>query len=216
MKTILIVLFLSFSLISCEKNYLTNEIIHGTGENVTEIRNLAEFSKIESRIGANINIVQSNNPEISITAQPNLIPYIHTNVINGKLIISTGEYTIRTLKSITIDIEIPMVEEIVQSGAGDIRSDSPVSRIVLCGAGNISCKGECSSTNVRLSGSGNVDLLGMNVKQGDVNISGSGNVKMNASEHLDVSISGFGNVYYKGSPYLNKEVSGIGNVICID
>jgi hypothetical protein len=216
MKTILIVLFLSFSLISCEKTCFTNEIIHGSGENTTEIRKLAEFSKIESRIGANINIIRSNNPEISITVQPNLIPYIHTNVINGKLIITTGEYTIRTLKSITIDIEIPMVEEIVQSGAGDIRCDCPVSRIVLCGAGNISCKGECSSTNVRLSGSGNVDLLGMFVKQGDVNISGSGNVKMNASEHLDVSISGFGNVYYKGSPYLNKEVSGIGSIICID
>lgn len=216
MKTILIVVLLSLSLVSCEKTYLSHELIHGTGEIRTETRQLPDFSKIESRMGANITIIRSNTRELNINAQPNLLPYIHTNVINGKLIISTGEYTLRTLKTISIDIYIPEVDELVQSGAGDINSDSPVNSIVLCGAGNIYCSGECANTKVRLSGSGNVDLLDMSVKTADVNISGSGNVKLNAAEQLDVSISGFGNVYYKGNPYIYKDVSGFGSVICIE
>ncbi len=166
-------------------------------------------------MAANIHIIKSENRRIEVRAQKNLLPSIHTNIINGSLIISTGDFSILTDSAITLDIYIPeeQLEEISLKGSGLVSSDCPISRIYLSGAGNISCSGEMAHTEVLLSGFGNINLLDMKVSTADIRISGNGNVKMNADEKLDITIPGMGNVYYMGNPEIKQSISGMGNII---
>ena len=215
MKSILLSLFISLTLFGCEKVQSEHESITGIGPLHIEERTVYSFSKIENRLAANIRILKSNSRKIEVKAQKNLISGIHTTVLNGSLIISSGDYSSITDSTISIDLYIPdsELEELSMKGSGLVWSECPVKRIYLSGAGNISCSGEISHTEVLLSGFGNINLLDMKVATADIRISGNGNVKMNADEKLDISIPGMGNVYYKGNPEINQSISGMGNII---
>jgi hypothetical protein len=50
-------------------------------------------------------------------------------------------------------------------------------------------------------------------KSAITNTSGSGTIKLNASETLDVTIAGSGSVFYCGTPIIKTNISGSGRVI---
>ena len=61
-----------------------------------------------------------------------------------------------------------------------------------------------------------MDCTNINSKDVDAKISGSGNLKVNASSSIIAKISGSGNVYYKGSATnINSKVVGSGRIIKI-
>lgn len=215
MKSILLSLFISLSLFGCEKIQNEHDSITGVGPLHMEERTVYGFTKIENRLAANIRIMKSSTRKVEVKAQKNILSGIHTNVINGSLIISSGNFSIITDSTISLDIYITenQMDEISMKGSGLVWSECPVKRIYLSGAGNISCSGETSHTEVLLSGFGNINLLDMKVATADIRISGNGNVKMNADESIDISIPGMGNVYYTGNPEIKQSISGMGNVI---
>jgi hypothetical protein len=215
MKIILCILLAVFTLSSCEKFLPEIYPLTGTGAIQTEERLTPSFSKIDNRIGADINIIKSTSRHINVFAQGNLLPFIHTKVINDALIITSYDRTLITDQSITIDVYVPSIQEVKISGAGQVKSDCPLSRIYLSGSGNITCSGKSDNVEIILSGYGNIDLLDMEVGSADIHISGSGNVKMNVSDWMDVNIQGTGNVFYKGNPKISEHISGVGSVIYI-
>jgi hypothetical protein len=82
------------------------------------------------------------------------------------------------------------------------------------GSGNIEIgDGAADNFSSRISGSGDVYAFGFSAKKANVDISGSGNTRITASDELKVKISGSGNVYYKGSPDVTVNISGSGDVI---
>ena len=203
-------------MIACEKILPGGEAIAGTGTIITENRPAGSFIALENRIGANIYILKSDHNAIAITANQNLVPYIKTSVVNSTLIISSPGYYLMNDHEITIDVSMPVLEEIRLKGAGQVISGLPVHRIYLSGYGNISCNGLTDRVHVKLSGTGNIDLSSMPASNAKVELSGSGKVILEAKNQLDVSISGVGTVYYKGSARLTKKISGIGSVVKMD
>jgi len=216
MKSLLYILLFVFTLSGCEKIQSENKTVSGTGPIKSEERILPAFTKIDSRIGANINIIKSSVQRLQVSAQGNLLPLIHMNVINDALIITSNEKSMKTDSAITIDVYISSLEEVNIPGAGQIRSECALQRVYLSGSGNIYCTGTSPDADIILSGSGNIDLMDMEVTDANIRISGSGNVRMNVSGSLDISISGMGNVYYKGHPSISQQISGVGNVIYLE
>ncbi|MDD3280345.1 MAG: DUF2807 domain-containing protein, partial [Bacteroidales bacterium] len=80
------------------------------------------------------------------------------------------------------------------------------------GSGNTNISGRCSSEQIQIYGSGNVDALSFETKVAEVIIAGSGNCKVNADSILKSYISGSGNIIYKGNPELNTTISGSGDI----
>ncbi|MBK7214012.1 MAG: DUF2807 domain-containing protein [Bacteroidales bacterium] len=218
MKNILLFSFFlaTFLSLGCEKTVSENVIIKGTGPIKTEMRMTPVFTSVENRIGCNINFIKSNSRSIEITANSNLLPYLHTNVINGKLIITSGDFTLQADSAIHFDIYLPSIDELLVSGSGIVESDCPIQRIFLTGSGNISCTGKTDVSYVNMSGSGIINLLGMTSKRTNISLSGTGNIKLNVTERLEISISGTGNVYYKGKPQIERNISGVGNVVDVN
>ena len=66
--------------------------------------------------------------------------------------------------------------------------------------------------DANLSGSGTIDAVQFPVKTAEVHVSGSGNIKLKASEKLIAHVSGSGHVRYEGDPAVEKHISGSGSV----
>jgi hypothetical protein len=82
----------------------------------------------------------------------------------------------------------------------------------LSGSGDIDLGGEADELDVSLSGSGYMDALGCPVKTAEVQMSGSGSMKLDVSDKLTARVSGSGQIRYEGAPVLDVEISGSGSV----
>ncbi|MDX9845696.1 MAG: DUF2807 domain-containing protein [Tenuifilaceae bacterium] len=200
------------ALVSCGDLFNTNVIV-GEGEVIAETRIFSGFSKIKSEIGADINIIESDESKIVITIQENLLAYLSTKVSSGVLTITFDGNNVSTKEGIVIDIYTSTVEKFTLTGAGDVDSELPIGNILLTGAGNIKCKGSLTNFEASITGAGNFNFYEMPVQNATIRISGTGDVKVQVSNSLNVTISGVGNVYYKGYPQVSTTISGIGNVV---
>ena len=82
----------------------------------------------------------------------------------------------------------------------------------LSGSGHASLSGAATKTTVKVSGSGDVDASGLRSLTSDAQVSGSGKVRVWATQSLNARVSGSGEVRYRGEPRLEKKVSGSGTV----
>lgn len=179
----------------------------------SEFRKTTPFTGIDSRICANVNIVKSKIRNIQITAQENILPIIQLEERNGLLVISSGAYEFQSDSIITITIYLPSIDEIRLSDKGTISSQCPAEKICLSGNGIILCKGKIRQATIILSGSGEIFLGDMKLNVAEINITGSGNIHVNASDNLGVVVAGSGFIYYKGKPLISSTFSGDGRLI---
>jgi len=87
--------------------------------------------------------------------------------------------------------------------------------VQIDGSGDIYLKDEYIGLNtldIDINGSGMFDGYNAETKKCSIDISGSGNCKVNVMENLEVDISGSGTVTYKGNPSIEKDVNAAGNV----
>ncbi len=212
MKKIFWLVPLAALLASCEIASDINRL-EGEGNVITEDRYVGDFSKVESKIAADIEVIESDESGIVISAQKNLIPFLETDVKSGTLEISFGDYSVQTDSLILIKVYTSTLNEFELTGVGNIDSQLPLNSIILTGVGNIVAHGATDNVYVRITGSGNVNLYDMPVETAELSITGVGNIKVYVSELLDISISGMGNVFYKGNPSIYTSITGIGEIV---
>ena len=210
------------------------DTIKGSGNIITEERELAPFDEISLRVSGNVIITQGENQSVEISTDDNIMSIITTEVKNGKLVICSRGNIFRYSK-LEIDIIIPEIQGLYVSGSGHIRGNEEI----LCndidikvsgsgkvnltlsaedintnisGSGKINLNGKAEELKVKISGSGDLNSEDLACEDASVRVSGSGDCRINATEDLDASISGSGNVYYKGNPDISTKVSGSGSV----
>jgi hypothetical protein len=104
---------------------------------------------------------------------------------------------------------------IEMSGAGslDLRGvDVDELHVEGSGAVKANLAGRATRQHVEISGAGEYTAADLASERAQVDVSGAGNVVVDASKSLDVSISGAGQVSYLGDPALTKSISGLGRV----
>ncbi|HSN08199.1 MAG TPA: head GIN domain-containing protein, partial [Hanamia sp.] len=190
-----------------------------------------------------VKIVYGNSNSIQVEADENLLPYIETNVENGKLIIQPKKnMNLRSRSKMVVYVSMTKINmlqlsgsgnidgngsfttddqtEITLSGSGNIHLNSDAFKdlhFAISGSGNIVAKGGPANTvSVAVSGSGNVDCSDVAANDVEVKISGSGNARVHANKSLTANISGSGNVFYKGNATnISTKVAGSGKAIKI-
>ena len=216
---------------SCKK-------VVGKGPIVSETRNTREFTEIECSVPGTIRYVESNDFEILIEAQRNIIDLIETYVSGNELKIKVSNNTnIRSHEEITITVAAPSVNRIALRGSGNIDIpgvfDPEHARLSVSGSGNINVDeleterldvtisgsgnaeildGTANEVNITISGSGDVDLSGVEARQAVTETSGSGTIRLWVTDELDARISGSGSVLYRGNPTVDANISGSGKV----
>ena len=217
--------------------------IKGDGNIKKETRQVADFTSLSSHGPMDVKIVYGHSNNIEVEADENLLPYIETNVENGKLIIQTKKnVNVRSRSKMVVYVSMTKINSLQLSGSGNINGNGSFSaegstEIMLSGSGNIHLNsgsfkdlhfavsgsgnivvkgGTAGEVTAHISGSGNIDCSDVTAEDVEVKISGSGNARVNADKSLSADISGSGNVFYKGSATnISTKVAGSGKAIKI-
>lgn len=235
-KTNFLILFAAFLLIvsSCNKSILP---VKGNGDVTTETREMSEFSKVANSGQFDVYIIQSDEYNVRIEAESNLIGRIRTRMNGSTLEIDTRD-NLKPSRPMKLYIRTPDVNGVSLSGSGiidlgNITTDNL--SVSLSGSGEIMGSVEADDVYLSISGSGtsNLEMYCNTIEtyisgSGDMyfngtgnvarfNISGSGAVKAYNFElqECTTKISGSGDMYLNVSSLLNVIISGSGSVYYI-
>ncbi len=124
MKTTLklIVLLLTLSLTSCNGNLNLIDGIDGSGNVVTEKRNIeTPFTKIQASTGVEVILEQGSPSEVEVEVDDNLMKYIVTRVENGTLIVKI-DGNINTMESAIVRVKTKTIEGLESSSGASIKT----------------------------------------------------------------------------------------------
>ncbi len=212
--------------------------IKGSG-NVTSVeRKLNGFKSIETKGGFEVIIKKSNDFNVSIEADDNLLDNIITEVIGGKLIIR-NEKSICNAKELKITLSMPELVGLNCSGASevitldkftsekfelkcsgaselDLNIDTKLLVSKLNGASELRLKGSADTHAIEMSGASEVKALDFKTQKYAIETKGASSCKISVSEELSVKASGASEIKYSGSPkIISKDVSGASDISAI-
>ena len=148
--------------------------VKGSGNVVSEKRDLAGFNAIEVGGVFEVEVVAQKEFSVEVEADDNLMPLIKTEVRNGKLEISS-EKSIKSKSALKVRIGAPNIENLEVSGASklslaNVKNDSL--KVDASGASKIQIDGETGNLDVELSGASKLEAE--NLKSENANVDGSG------------------------------------------
>jgi hypothetical protein len=84
--------------------------------------------------------------------------------------------------------------------------------VTINGSGKAKLNGKVKGQEVNLSGSSKYDAKYLETEVTIIDLSGSGDITVWATDTLDLSISGSGSIDYYGTPRLTQKSSGSSNI----
>ena len=216
-------------------NGCSAQSVKGSGNVISESRQVPEFNKIRLEGQGKVVLTQGNQSSLEVTTDDNILPSIETEVKNGKLIISHEKGKNLRPTKLNYIITVKDLEGVSISGSGDINgndefnSDSFYADIAgsgdiaikvstnrlesnISGSGSIYLAGSTNSYDATITGSGDVDAFELGARDSSVVITGSGNCRVSVSDKLRAKITGSGDVLYKGQPQISQSITGSGKV----
>jgi hypothetical protein len=210
--------------------------IDGSGDLVTETREVDSFRRIKSSGGLDIYVTIGDAQSVTLTIDDNLADLVRTRVRGQTLKVDTDGRSIDAHRRSRLEITVPELEEVTVTGSGDAevrggRSDLLEISITgsgdielldldyeelivqISGSGDVRADGQAEYLDIGISGSGDVDARDLEAVDARVKISGSGDVKVFAHQRLDVRVFGSGDVVYYGNPEeVDQYASGSGSI----
>jgi len=189
--------------------------IEGSGDLVTEERDLDRFTRIESKGSVDIFVTVGESQKVSLTFDDNLIDLVETSV-RGKTLKITTKESYSSRRACKMEISVPTLEEVRVTGSGDVEIFNLTGNyfeFTVTGSGDMRAEGEIDELDIRVSGSGDVDARELVARDANVKISGSGDVKVHATEGFYGRVSGSGDIDVYGNPeHMSRYVSGSGDI----
>lgn len=210
----------------------------GSGNVVTETRDVSDFEAIEIRYPAQVFVSQGARESLKIEAEDNLMPNLKTEVRNGRLEIfyrREGGKHVNPTKSVKITIVVKDLTDVDFSSAGELfvgklKTDSldvslsgagnidleeiqvTSASVSMSGAGSATASGTANNLDLNISGFGDFKGKDLHTRDSHVSISGAGSATVWVDDELSAEVSGAGSVSYYGSPSVDRRISGVGSV----
>jgi hypothetical protein len=210
----------------------------GSGNVVTETRDVSDFRAIEVSYPAQVLITQGDKESVKLEAEDNLLPGLKTQVKNGVLEIfyktENGKH-VNPRKPVKITIMVKDLAEVEfssageltveglktssldlsLSGAGNLKLDKVLIqdlKVNLSGAGSMTASGSANNLELHISGFGDFKGAELHDKDARVDISGAGSATLWVDDQLTAEVSGAGSVNFYGSASVNQHINGVGSV----
>lgn len=194
----------------------TKDTIEGSGTPISEIRNVADFTKISSEGVFEVTITKGNSQSVEITADDNIIRRVKTEVIDNELRLYLDDRNYQAIR-LKANIIVERMNGIKNAGTGDIVISNIDEvgnfNVSNSGSGNISITGSAENLILHNQGDGKFNGFQFIVTNCSVEIIGSSDCEVHPTSTLNVAIEGSGDVYYKGTPAIEVNISGSGKVI---
>jgi len=215
-------------------NGCSSKKVKGSGNVVSETRQVAEFNKIHLKGIGKAFLTKGDQPSVEIKTDDNIMTVIKTEVTDGKLVVSHKNYnlrpttlnyfiTVKDLNAVAVSgsADVTGNAKFVSdnfsadiSGSGNMRLELEVGNLEsdISGSGSMRFSGKTDFLNASITGAGDISALDLEAKKVSLKITGSGDCEVNASETLNVKITGSGDVKYKGTPQISQKITGSGKV----
>lgn len=189
--------------------------ISGSGERVTEVRDIQDFKRIQTNIPAEISILTGRQQSVTVTLDDNLVGQISTTVDDGTLTIrSLGLFT--TKERCLISITVPELTEIISFGEESFDLDIQHGEYLVMnfdGSGKVTAVGTIDELEISVTGSVNVESRGLKADRVRASLEGMGEMVLYAQSQFSGQISGWGNIIYYGQPSRTSvSISGVGTI----
>ena len=216
MKKLLLILFLIITTIIIIVSCYPMNSIKGSGNIVSEDRELTNFSSIKLLGSIDVTINYSDNYNCTVRGDDNLISFIKTEVVNNNLQISINK-SYSTTEGLVVNVNAPEYNEVSISGSGDINIidfNNETLSLNINGSGDITANGAVNTLIAKISGSGDIISTELKSKSVTITINGSGDAKIWASDSISAQINGSGNIEYYGNPInVKSKINGSGDII---
>ncbi len=211
--------------------------LRGSGEVITEERNISQIDSISISAGINLYLERTGVEALRIEAEDNIIPLIITRVSDGELNIRYDRFVlggIFTRRPVNIYVNIDKINSLrassganlesgpiktetlsinLSSGAnGEIDLDVTELESRLSSGANLRVSGSTENQDINVSSGANYDGSGLRSNNAIVNVSSGGFVQVNVSENLIADISSGGRVIHYGDPQIVSNISSGGSL----
>ena len=211
-----------FLITSCSLiNGLGFQTIRGSGEIITESRNVSNFDRVEVCCGMELYLTQNGTETLQIEADDNILPEIETRVVDQKLEIlylDNNSINYQPTQPVRIYLTTTDIQAVSISGGGilDVESISSNSfELELSGGSNADIdRLEADSIHVNVSGGGDFQSNFINTGAIDLELSGASDAWIDdiSTNNIVVNCSGGGKVEIIGSAESSEiEMSGGGD-----
>ena len=219
LKMLSIFLMMLFLATSCDDTG-NNGIFNcecGEGDIVSQTLNINEFTGVKLRGSSKVFITQGNDFQVIVEGQQNIIDLIELDIQDNIWEIEFEE-CIRDYEKLNFYITIPDITRLEVSGSGDIVGqnafNADVLQLKVDGSGEVDVEIENAETvETKIEGSGKIKVKGQ-ANDSENRISGSGDLRAFDLEVLTsyVKITGSGDAEVNASDELKVKITGSGNV----
>ena len=217
-------------------------VVRGSGNIVSETRDVSDFRKIQLDGAGTLTITQGETESLVIEADDNILSELTSNVVGSTLVLGIEEdwwqRAVIPTREINYTLTVINLSDITINGAADLHLDdfqTDSLTIEINGAGNIDVtdlsadnleiqvngtansqlSGEVDDMSVTVNGMGNVEAGDLLATAADVEINGIGNCTVWTSESMSITISGGGSLSYYGYPTISQDISGAGDIVSL-
>jgi hypothetical protein len=190
--------------------------ITGSGKVVTESRSVSGFNGLVVNGAGKVFIDRTGTESLAITTDNNMLPYIVTEVRDGKLTIAFKSNVVpNNLTDLTFRLTVKDLQSIEVNGAVALEGkgiEASQLDVSISGAGAVKLAGQVDQLAVTLSGAGALHSENMESKRATVTNNGVGAAFVSVSDELNVTMNGMGFIEYIGNPKVTQDIHGLGVV----
>jgi hypothetical protein len=188
----------------------------GSGKVVTESRSVSGFDGLVVNCAGKVFIDRTGTESLAITTDDNMLPYIVTEVRDGKLTIAFKSNVVpNNLTDLTFRLTVKDLQAIEVNGAVALEGKGIQAShlaVDISGAGAVKLAGQVDQLAVTLSGAGALHSENMECKRATVTNNGVGAAVVRVSDELNATMNGMGFVEYIGNPKVTQDIRGLGVV----
>jgi hypothetical protein len=229
---ILSVMIISISVFTTSCIYLGAMI--GSGNVITEERDVSGFDSISIGSSMNLIIEQTGSESLKIEAEDNIIPLVKTSVTGKELVIKLAPGSFFSIKPINCYVAVKDLKGLKVSSSSSanckelatdrldisVSSSGRANLVIhvneldadLSSSALLEISGDTVKQNIKVSSSGNYEAGDLLSKECTIRVSSSGSATVSVSDLLNVNISSSGRVNYIGRPEIHQEISSSGSL----
>lgn len=188
----------------------------GSGTVITESRDVTGFNHVQLSGQGDVDVTAGEAFSITVRSDDNIVPLLTTTLNRDTLVLGVVDWqTLRPSDGILFTITLPDLKGLMLGGNGDMSAvgvNTGSFFVEIKGAGDVTVSGQTERLRVSVTGVGDVNAYDLSSQDVTAEITGVGDLFLDASSTLSVTLAGVGDVHYQGSPRLRQTITGVGSV----
>ncbi len=191
-------------------------VVRGSGRIASVTRTPSSFADLEIQLAADVQVRFGAAPSLVLSGDDNLLPHLQLRVEDGVAVLSSDRSYI-ALSPLKVTITVPQLRAVAHHGAGAVSLDDVRGAglaLTVEGSADMRASGTVGRLVVISDGSGDMALQDLIADEAEVEITGSGDLRIHVRERVALVLDGSGDVeLYGGARITSAEIGGSGELL---